>query len=76
VAKDGAGTPTISIQLNGQTIKTLNVTGSGGYFDTKLKFPKSGTVRLAYTYPSTDSFLPMADLGRTVFSRSFKITVH
>ena len=76
VTKDGAGTPTISIQLNGQTIKTLNVTGSGGYFDTKLKFPKSGTVRLAYTYPSTDSFLPMADLGRTVFSRSFKITVH
>ena len=76
VAKDGAGTPTISIQLNGQTIKTLNVTGSGGYFDTKLRFPKSGTVRLAYTYPSTDSFLPMADLGRTVFSRSFKITVH
>ncbi len=75
VAKDGAGTPTVSIQLNGQTIKTLNVTGSGGYFDTKLKFPKSGTVRLAYTYPSTDSFLPMADLGQTVFSRSFKITV-
>ena len=75
-AKDGAGTPTVSIQLNGQTIKTLNVTGSGGYFDTKLKFPKSGTVRLAYTYPSTDSFLPMADLGQTVFSRSFKITVH
>jgi hypothetical protein len=73
--KDGAGTPTVAIQLNGQTIKTLNVTGSGGYFDAKLKFPKSGTVRLAYTYPSTNPFLPTADLGTTVFSRSFKVNV-
>jgi hypothetical protein len=73
--KDGSGTQTVSIQLNGQTIKRLNVTAAGGYFDTKLKFPRSGTVRLAYTYPSTDPFLPTTDLGETVFSRSFKITV-
>jgi hypothetical protein len=73
---DGSGTQTVSIQLNGQTIKTLNVTGSGGYFDVKMKFPKSGTVRLFYTYPSINPFLPPSDLGRTVFSRSFKITVH
>jgi hypothetical protein len=33
-------------------------------------------VRLSYTYPSTNPFLPMSDLGKTVFSRSFKITVH
>jgi hypothetical protein len=76
MTKDGSGPQTVSIQLNGQTIKTLNVTGSGGYFDTKLKFPKSGTVRLAYTYPTTNPFLPTTDLGTTVFSRSFKITVH
>jgi hypothetical protein len=73
--KDGAGTPTVAIQLNGQTIKTLNVTGAGGYFDIKLKFPKSGAVRLAYTYPATNPFLPTADLGKTVFSRSFNIKV-
>jgi hypothetical protein len=74
--KDGAGTPTVAIQLNGQTIKTLNVTGSGGYFDINMRFPKSGTVRLAYTYPTTNPFLPPADLGETVFSRSVRISVH
>ncbi len=49
------------------------MTGPGGYFDIKLKFPNSGSVRLAYTYPSTNPFLPTGDLGTTVFSRSFKI---
>ena len=76
MTKDGSGTQTVSIQLNGQTIKTLNVTGYGGYFDIKTTFPKSGTVRLAYTYPSTNPFLPTNDLGKTIFSRSFRITVH
>ncbi|HEY2317756.1 MAG TPA: hypothetical protein VGH67_05615 [Solirubrobacteraceae bacterium] len=76
MTKDGAGTQTVSIQLNGQTIKTLSVTGSGGYFDVKMKFPKSGTVRLAYTYPASNPFLPPTDLGKTVFSRSLKITAH
>jgi hypothetical protein len=74
--KDGMGTPTVSIQLNGTTIKTLSAGAAGAYFDTKLKFSKSGTVRLAYTYPSSDPFLPMNDLGETVFSRSVKVTVH
>ena len=73
--KDGSGTPTVAIQLNRQTIKTLNVTGSGGYFDIRMKFPRSGTVRLAYTYPTTNPFLPTSDLGTTVFSRSIKISV-
>jgi hypothetical protein len=73
--EDGAQTPTVAIQLNGTTIKTLNVTGAGGYFDIKLKFPMSGSVRLAYTYPSTNAFLPTADLGTTVHSRSFNIKV-
>lgn len=76
MTKDGAGPQTVAIQLNGQTIKTPNVTAAGGYFDLRIRFPKSGTVRLAYTYPPTDPFLPTADLGTTVFSRSFKISVH
>jgi hypothetical protein len=74
--KDGTGTPTVAIQLNGKTIKTLNVTGAGGYFDTRMKFPSSGSVRLAYTYPATDPFLPTSVLGSRVFSRSFNIKVH
>ncbi|MGZ4175393.1 MAG: hypothetical protein ACXVR1_07240 [Solirubrobacteraceae bacterium] len=75
MSKDGNGPQTVSIQLNGQTIKTVNVTGSGGYFDLKMKFPKSGTVRLAYTYPSSSPFLPTVDVGKTVFSRSLNIKV-
>jgi hypothetical protein len=76
MTKDGNGPQTVSIQLNGQTIKTINVSGASGYFDVKLKFPKSGTVRLAYTYPSTNPFLPATDIGKTVFSRSLKVSVH
>ncbi len=74
--KDGTGTPQVQIQINGTTVKTLNVTGTGGYFDVKMKFPLSGTVRLAYKYPATDPFLPTVDLGQTVYSRSFSIKVH
>jgi hypothetical protein len=74
LSKDGA--QSVAVQLNGKTIKTLKPGKSGGYFDVKMKFPKSGTVRLAYTYPKSDSLLPMSDLGTTVHSRSFKVTVH
>lgn len=75
VIKDGVGPQTVSIQVNGRTIKTVGVNGAGGYFDTHLKFPTSGTVRLAWTYPKQDSFLPLSDLGQTVYSRSFTIKV-
>jgi hypothetical protein len=76
MSNDGVGTPTVSIQLNRTTIKTLTVPGPGGYFDIKMKFPRSGSVRLAYTYPSSDPFLPLTDAGQTVYSRSFNIKVH
>ncbi|MGA9859848.1 MAG: hypothetical protein WBQ18_18430, partial [Solirubrobacteraceae bacterium] len=71
---DRHGPQSVAIQLNGKTIKMLTVTGAG-YFDIHLKFPRSGTVRLAYTYPKTDSFLPVTDLGKTVYSRSIAIKV-
>jgi hypothetical protein len=74
LSKDGA--QSVAIQLNGKTIKTVKPSKTGGYFDLKMKFPSSGTVRLAYTYPKHDSLLPISDLGTTVDSRSFKITVH
>ena len=41
------------------------MTGSGGYFDLHMKFPSSGSVRLAWTYPQ----------GPTVYSRSVAIDV-
>jgi hypothetical protein len=40
-----------------------------------MKFPHTGIVWLAYTYPEHDSFLPVTALGRTIYSRSFRINV-
>jgi hypothetical protein len=53
------------------TVDTVPIRNSRGYFDTHLAFPSSGTVRLAWTYPTGDPLLS----GGTVFSRSVKITV-
>jgi hypothetical protein len=41
-------------------------TNSMGYFDVRVGFPASGSVRLAWTYPSG---------GQTVYSRTVKVTV-
>jgi hypothetical protein len=77
MVKDGHGPQSVAVQLNGKTIQTVSLTStSNGYFDLHLKFPSSGTVRLAYTYPSSDPLLPVNDLGQTVYSRSFTIKVH
>ena len=74
LTRDGA--QSVAIQINGKTVQPVKPGASGGYFDAKVKFTSSGTVRLAYTYPKSDSLLPMSDLGTTVYSRSFKISVH
>lgn len=54
------------------TVATPLITSSEGYFDTRLNFPSSGTVRLQWTYPS-DSLLAMS--GTTVTSRTVDVTV-
>jgi hypothetical protein len=48
-----------------QTVTTVPITNARGYFDVRIKFPASGSVRLAWTYPS----------GRTIFSRTVTLTV-
>ena len=53
------------------TIATVPLTNARGYFDVHLAFPSSGSVRLAWTYPTGDPLLS----GGTVFSRTQKITV-
>jgi hypothetical protein len=74
MAKDGNGAQSVSIQVNGRTIKTTPV--NGGYFDIRMTFPKGrDTVRLAYTFPKQDAFLPVNELGKTTYSRSFTINV-
>jgi hypothetical protein len=58
-----------------KTVKKLKITNGRGYFDTRIKFPGSGTVRLAWTYPKRDSLLPSSALGATVSSRGVHVTV-
>lgn len=55
------------------TLATEKVNRSNGYFDTHLKFRAGGSVRLAYTYPAADPFLPVGDAGTTVYSRTLKV---
>jgi hypothetical protein len=57
------------------TLSTVNITNPSGYFDVRVKFPGSGTVRLAWTYPKLDIATPVTSLGTTVFSRSVQITL-
>ena len=54
-----------------QTLGTVAITNSRGYFDVRLAFPRSGSVRLAWSYPAGDPLLG----GGTVYSRTVKITV-
>ncbi len=53
----------------------MSAGGPDGYFDQRIGFPQSGIVRLAYTYPSSDPFLPFGTAGATVYSRSVSIRV-
>jgi hypothetical protein len=48
-----------------KVLKTVEITDPNGYFDTKLQFPSSGIVRLAWSYPQ----------GPTIYSRPVPITV-
>jgi hypothetical protein len=78
---DGYGQQRVQIQLktgNGafKTINTARLNKPGGYFDVQMKFPSSGTVRLAWAYPSGDPLLLPANQGQTIYSRSFSVKVH
>jgi len=58
-----------------RTLKTVKITSSRGYFDTRVTFPATGTVRLAFTYPKADRLLPANALGATVYSRYAHVAV-
>ena len=59
------------------TLRTVTISNANNcYFDVRMKFPGSGTVRLAYTYPNDPLLMfPPAVSGSTVYSRSVAITV-
>jgi hypothetical protein len=75
-SQDGTYPQTVAIQLNDRTIRTVTLLDPGEYFDLHMQFPASGTIRLAYTYPPQEPFLPVGAAGSTVYSRTVRITVH
>jgi hypothetical protein len=75
----GTGARTVQIQMQKQgrgswtTIQTVRASGSTGYFDVHPKLPYSGNLRLAYTYPQSEPFLPMKVAGSTIVGRTVKV---
>jgi hypothetical protein len=73
-----------------RTKKTVRIGNPYGYFDTHMKFPGSGSVRLTWSYPpsSTDAglidplvnllpgVLPAAATASQIYSRTTSITLH
>jgi hypothetical protein len=72
-------TVNIQIQKGGQgqfnTISTRMVGARTGYFDIRMTLPYGGTLRLSYTYPQSEPFLPLGVAGSTIFSRSVRVTI-
>ena len=77
----GAAQPTVTIEAkqsgpsNWTTIRTVAVSAATGYFDIHMQLPYTGTLRLAYTYPATEPFLPLNVAGTTIFGRNVKVTL-
>ena len=73
--------PTVEIQMqrNGRgswtTIQTVRVSTTTGYFDIHPKLPYRGNLRLAYTYPETEPFLPTNVAGSTIYGRTVKVAL-
>jgi hypothetical protein len=53
-------------------VATEQVSSPQGYFDTRLNFPASGHVKLAYTYPNGSLLGPP---GTTIYSRTISVKV-
>jgi hypothetical protein len=53
-------------------LATVPITSPEGYFDTRLRFPSSGTVIVSWTFPA-DPLL--VDAGATVTSRAVQVSV-
>jgi hypothetical protein len=78
-SQDGFGTQTARVQFKAahagwKTVSTFKVNHAGGYYDLHLKFPKSGQVRVQWTFPVSDSLFTLH--GYTVSSRTVNIKVH
>ena len=82
---DTALPQTVAIQLQPgsrgpfTTVQTVTMSrpGASCYFDVRVRFPASGTVRLGWSYPADDQLLGYFDplSSRGVVSRSVAVTV-
>jgi hypothetical protein len=76
-----ASAPTVQIQMqkgghgDWTTIQTVRASKSTGYFDVHPKLPYSGNLRLAYTYPQSQPFLPTDVAGSTIVGRTVKVVL-
>ncbi len=70
----------IQLQANGRgswkTLSTVTASKTNGYFDTHVELPSSGKLRLQYTYPKLEPFLPIGIEGSTIVSRTVSVTAH
>jgi hypothetical protein len=59
-----------------RTLKTVRITDIRGYFDVRVRFPASGTVRLKWSYPRGDRRLrdPVTPGQTTIYSRQIYVT--
>jgi hypothetical protein len=77
----GAAGRTVAVQMRHDghgawtTIRTVAVAPATGYFDIHMKLPYSGSLRLAYTYPESEPFLPPDVGGSTIYGRTVRVTV-
>jgi hypothetical protein len=62
-----------------RTLRTVTIGNPRGYFDLRVTFPASGSVRLAWTYPSRDPLLTPSGVSPgqrdTVYSRIVRVTL-
>lgn len=60
-----------------RTLRSVPITDVRGYFDVRMKFPASGAVRLAWSYPPGDRRLqdPLTPSQTTIYSRDVEVSV-
>ena len=77
-AKDAKRKQSVQVQFQAHgkgKWKTVTTVHSNTYFDVRPRFSTSGRVRLRYTYPKSDPFLPTGVAGTTIVSRTTAVTV-
>ena len=65
----------VQFQAHGKgSWKTVATVKSNAYFELHRKLGSAGAVRLRYTYPKSDPFLPAGTAGSSVVSRTVKVS--